>query len=269
MKEKIINILKIAGLWLGIISIVSIIYNCFNCSSIYTVKDFLHSVGEGILLPFAILGETLPIFIPTIIILYFLFRKFKGYKTRIWLVSFLIPFTNMVYFFIDAIKTGDGISSQMIGFWAIFFILPMITVLTLFTPKSLLSIKSEILKTCGLMFAFGWILIFLSWATVSFADDVYSYYKVQKYDHVIKKLENYKTKNGVYPDKLQNIVRVRNLYYRTYDDGQNIILELNKYNAKSYKYCSDKDAEECKEGRYEERYQNRIGKWVKSVEDND
>ena len=269
MKEKIINILKILGFWLGIISSVSVIYNCFNSIGVYTVKDFLHNVGEGILFPFVILCEVLPIFIPTIIILYFLFRKFKCSKARIFLISFLIPFTNMVYFFIDALKTGDGIASQMVGFFAIFCVLPMTAVLTIFTPKSLLPIKFDILKTCGLMFVFGWILIFLSWTTVSFADDVYSYYKVRKYDHVIKKLENYKAENGVYPDKLQNIVRIRHVYYKTYDDGQNMVLEIDKYNSKSYKYCSDKEAEECKVGRYEERYQKRIGKWIKSVEDND
>jgi len=40
MKEKFKNILKIAGIWLGIISLVSIIYNCFDYNSIYTTKDF-------------------------------------------------------------------------------------------------------------------------------------------------------------------------------------------------------------------------------------
>lgn len=48
------------------------------------------------------------VFLPTIILLYFLFKKIKNYYARVILTAFLIPFTNMIYFFIEGKFLGES-----------------------------------------------------------------------------------------------------------------------------------------------------------------
>lgn len=99
-------------------------------------------------------------FIPTIFLLYFLFKKVINKFKRVLLTAFLIPFTNMIYFFVE-MHLPDPIFSLFLGFYSLYATLPIVFITALLTPKSILPIKWYVILTDVLMWIFGWIMIYI------------------------------------------------------------------------------------------------------------
>lgn len=213
------------------------------------------------------------IFSPVIIALYFLFKKIKNSKIRIFMTAFLVPFLNLIYLLIENCF-GDGWFSCTIGFSMLLVFLPQIIIIILCIPKKNLPLKYKMSFTAFLMIVFGLIFIIFYAIGNNFVNNHIDIQKLQKSDYILTELENYKMKNGAYPQKIDNIIKEKNFKgyeYKTSNNGQSFILELKVENSisysKSFKYCSDKKDVYCKVGRYYESYQTQYGKWIKSVFD--
>lgn len=79
----------------------------------------------------------------------------------------------MIYYFTEYFIYKDKYDiSLIIGFWALFVVLPLFGLTSLFIPKSLLPIKQKVLWTIVLMEIIGWVLVHISFiiAPLKFID---------------------------------------------------------------------------------------------------
>ena len=230
MSEKTKNILKIFGIYYVIFLILSIVL-CFSVPSSDT-NPFVDILITLALCPISLLATIFimaVIFSPAIFALYFLFKKFKERKTRIFLVAFLIPFLNMIYYLVEYFVNygNEAFISMCIGFYSIIFFLPITLFVALITPKSLLPFKKEAIITLPLMFIIGWVLIFTSIRLAEFIGDEIESIGLKKYKPIIESIENYKAQNGIYPERVEDTVKCYKYFnYSTLNDNKDFILTV-------------------------------------------
>ena len=266
MNEKTKNILKILEIWYIVRFILCIIWClCVGHNNLLNIKDFLGSLLFCILEPICLLVFTALAFLPAIIVLYFLFKKIKNINLRIILIAFIIPFTNLIYYIIEHFLIDFEIFSMIIGFYTLFVFLPTALIVTLCAPKSILPFKKEFIKANILMGIIGWILICLSSFITDFIEWKIELNILNKYQPVIETIEQYKSENGLYPQNIDdNIKLFKNFNYEPQDNNNGFILELSNHWEKSYNYCSDSEYQHCKEGWYSGGAHKKIGNWIKA-----
>jgi len=160
MNEKIKNIVKISALWFIINFLGSIPFCVYTAGS--KSGGFWHYFSYSFLL--LVISPILAalIFLPSIIVLYFLFKKIKNPNSRMVLTAFIIPFNNLIYFAAGCfINDSFWLFSMITGICMLFYFLPSVLITVLCTPKSWLPQKKYFIFTNILMGIFGWILIFL------------------------------------------------------------------------------------------------------------
>ena len=102
-------------------------------------------------------------FLPTILLLHFLFKKNKNKYVRVLMTAFLIPFTNMIYYFAMELIGAKVLNSFVIilGIYIVLVAIPIAFVTSLCLPKSILPFKWYIILTSILMEIFAWRMIFI------------------------------------------------------------------------------------------------------------
>ena len=270
MNEKVKNILKIAGIYYLVsfltVSLFNLIDNNFAITTVFT------NLWQNLLFPIIAAGLFVIIFSPAILILYLLFKKIKNIKARIVLTAFLIPFTNLIYLLIEQIFWGyNAIISFIIGFCALFAVLPLIFIVAAVIPKKLLPIKWFIVITVILTEIFGWILVFCAGPFVHFVDtmviDKINAKKLLKYEVLIENLEDYKTKNGVYPKTVEDKIKeFEYFYYKPINSDKDYILTVYDYYVKAYNYCTTTEPEGCHPESKGYADYEQFGKWIKVIE---
>lgn len=276
MKINLKNPLKIFSIWYVITFVLSLNLGY----AIFTGTDSLETFHEHLILWFyatIINPLLLPlieclVFLPTIIILFFLLKKIKNTNLRILLISFSIPFTNLIYFVFESLNSWMAFTSLLIGAYALFILLPLIFITTICTPKNILPIKWDIIKTTCLTSIFGFILVILSNTITSKIDYIININKLKKYEPLIQSIEELKIQNGTYPYDISKISRIKNdpntyPYYEYIKREDNYILKVHTTNFIQFNYCSDNTIEECQSGWHNYRIQNKFGKWTRSAED--
>ena len=152
MKDKIKQISKIALLWCGALFVVVFFFLSGN-----SIRENIDTFIVCLLLPIVICL----FFAPTIIFLIFLCKKLNSKKWKIFWISFLIPFTNMIYYIAIHLPFAHdwGLGTMVLGLLSMLLI-PVLFVLTIITPSKWLKLKKEFLITEILMLFIGGILIF-------------------------------------------------------------------------------------------------------------
>ncbi len=266
MNEKVKTSLKIFGIWYIVVFIVSMICIYFSHRQ-FGIYDIASEILIGILVPIIIPIVVSIIFFPALIALYFLFKKYKSIKARIFLVSFIFPFINAIYYIIER-YIGDGsfaLTSMIIGWYSLFVVLPLLFISILCMPKSLLPFKKEAIYTSIIMWIMGWFLILFSNIFIVICDNFIDKIELKKYDKVINQIEDYKIQNGVYPSEIEN--NFENLHYFRENGGNDYIISVYKSDAQ-YNYCSAEKIKGCAEGYYDYSSHKKSGKWIK-VQDAD
>ena len=234
------NILKIFGIW-TLVNIVSyFVFTFLTAIGTRNLKTFAEAIGAALV--FAIVSPfiVLIVFLPAIIALYFLFKKVKDSLTRIYLIAFIIPFTNLIYLFIEHyfLIGSDGMISMTIGFIMLFMFLPLTLITTFCTPKIFLPIKKDMIITQLLLIVIGWIMVILSGILINLSDNIVNSIKINKYNSIIESLEHYKTEHNRYPSQVEDTVKCyKNFEYKTEDNSQEYVLML--YNSPAFllNYC--------------------------------
>ena len=270
MNEKVKNILKIAGIYYFVSFIIVYLFDLFNNN--FAITTVFTNIWQNLLFPMVAAGLFVIIFSPAILVLYFIFKKIKNIKIRIVLTAFLIPFTNMVYYLIENVLfRGDTIISLVIGAYSLFVILPLSFISTVFIPKKWLPIKWQTLITVILMEIFGWLLImFLGF--LSSIEDKYITSKLEakdleKYEIIIQDLENYKTKNGVYPKTVEDSVKkFESFYYTPINSDKDYIITVYNLYTKKFNYCTSTEPEGCHPESKGYADYEQFGKWIKDIE---
>ena len=276
MDEKIKNILKIAGICYLVSFITLFLFSLFTMflfpEQKLTIFDIFISLFQCMLSPFIIIISFVIIFSPAILLLYLLFKKIKNVKGRIVLTAFLIPFTNMIYLLIEHLCIEDfAIISLIIGFCALFIFLPLSFISILFVPEKWLPIKWQIVITIILTEIFGWILVFCSGLLISFIDSVIvskiDAKNLEKYEVIMENLEEYKARNGVYPEKAEDTVKkFESFYYEPINSNSGYTISVfNKFH-KGYKYCTTPEPEGCHPESKGYADYEQFGKWIKIIE---
>ena len=268
INEKTQIALKIFGIWWIVTFISYFVFWFLFAIGNRNLKSFLEifvaSIGFTLLSPLAVLL----IFAPAIVTVYFLFKKVKDSLTRIYLIAFIIPFTNLIYLLIEHyfIFGSDGMMSMFIGFFILFMFLPLTLITTCFIPKVWLPLKKDMITTQLLLITIGWIMVVLSGFLINISDNIVNSIKINKYNSIIESLEHYKTEHNRYPSQVEDTVKCyKNFEYKTEDNSQEYVLML--YNSPAFllNYCSSDKLKECKLGYHNGRYNRKFGKWVKSV----
>lgn len=167
MDWNISKIFKIYGILCLITLLINISLIFFDYYYDLDFTKFLTILSDSVLIPLAVIVLSAVIFSPAIGVLYLLLKKIKNVIVRIFIVAFIVPFSNMIYYLTEysIYKDEFGISLT-IGFFALFMVLPLTGVTCLFMPKSLLHIKKEVVWTIILMEIIGWILVMISFDIV-------------------------------------------------------------------------------------------------------
>ncbi len=264
------NILKIYGIWI-LVNIVFFtswigIFEPHNVFSLEMLKYLIVSLLHGILTPIIFCL----IFSPTIIFLYFLFKRITDEKTKLFLIAFAIPYTNMIYLFFECLilKNEYGIISMLIGSHTLFGLLPLALITTLFIPKSIFPNKYKALITNLLMGFIGVILIIFSFISINCWRNFLEKRELNKYNIIIEKLESKKCLNGTYPAEIEDTVKYfKKFSYEPKENNQGYILTVSNSFMNDYLYCSNPDYYGCKEGNYNYSHYKKFGKWIKRVDD--
>lgn len=207
MSEKMGNIFKVVGIWVGVF---------FICTSIFTVIsemfmptfNLFHLLFSIVAIPLACLVMFLYLFIDVlvaILILFLLFKKLKSIKVRMILTAFLVPFAIFIKCFLGyhILNFNDPISYIML---AVFLTVTFVAILC--TPKTLISVKKEICTTCIIMGIFTLLFGFFGTGFLMKIRDSETITKLNQYETIIKTVETYKEQNGVYPDKVEDTEKV-------------------------------------------------------------
>jgi len=196
-------------------------------------------------------------FIPTIVILYYLFKKVKSKSKRIILVSLLMPLTALLF---NLFLSDKGVLDLILIFISFFAFWG-----TLFASKKDVPLKKEFLIIEILIFFITFIFMFTN-AMISNIKD-YSYIKkeLQNFDIVIKFLDDYKGKKGIYPEKIDYVKSTSNEYikYKYETNGKDYILKVYRYDDEPYKIviygCLNKKYSGCEP----KQYSSKQKKWIR------
>ena len=180
---------------------------------------------------------------------------------RILLTAFIIPFTNLIYLFIEHFCFNSDYISYSIGFCTLFVTIPLYFITALCIPKSILPIKWEIIKMVIITAIFGVVLIILCANIVPPIDDIADKSKLEKYEEIINNLEDYKKTNGTYPPKIEDNIHVfKYFHYNTKNADTDYILTVGNYYP-TYNFCSAEKLDGCHTNAQHEKF----GKWIKVV----
>ena len=266
MKDKIKQISKIALLWCSALFVV-----VFFCLSGNSIRENIDTFKVCLLLPIAICL----FFAPTIIFLIFLCKKLNSKKWKIFWISFLIPFTNMMYYIAMHLPFAPdwGLGTMFLGFLSMLLI-SVLFVLTIITPSKWLKLKKEFLITEILMLFIGGILIFTTLTAEGIIYDKRINNALNSYTPAIEYIENYKNAHGAYPENINSLkISTPSILpkykYETTNNGKDYVFKIyDKYeNIETYNYCSDKDSPDCKEGRRFGTTYTKIGDWTRAYFD--
>lgn len=267
MNEKTKKILKFSGIWYGISFTLSVIWCIIAGGTNLTESNgFLSALAYCVLLPICMPLAIGIVFSPAIIALYFLFKKIKNKNTRIILTAFIIPFTNLIYLFIEHflfIHTDFEIYSIIIGACALVMLIPTALIVILCTPKSLLPLKKELAYICLLMEIFGWGLIFCVFPIISYIDKQIELSRLNRYEPLIQQIEDYKHHNGTYPEYVEdNVKGFKEFEYE--HSNKEFVIKVEDHWIISYLYCSDNSNPSCQTGWHKSGYYTKVGKWTKA-----
>lgn len=146
-----------------------------NTFTVMFSDKFTEDIFTGVTWLFIIYIGMILFFLPTYIILYFLFKKIQNFKTKYILFSISIPLTTFIYFFISylpfvKIREYIGVNHLLllIGLFWLFFVLPISFITTLCTPKKYLAEKYYNLACIFLTEIFGIIFFLLTYCIYSY-----------------------------------------------------------------------------------------------------
>ena len=145
--------LKIFGIWYGVVVFSGILWLIPIHWHQPKIDEILSELAFIIFSPFGLLVA----FLPAILTLKFLFSKIQNIVVRVLLTAVIIPCTNMIYFFIGYLPNIDAIITiaVFLGFFAIFWFVPIAFLTALFMPEKLLPRKYICAGTLALMDVFG------------------------------------------------------------------------------------------------------------------
>lgn len=260
--------LKIFGIFCIVGFALSLIYTCLvTVGSPINLLETLSTLGKSFLFTICLPTGFILIFSPAILILYFLFKKYKDAASRIFFVSLIIPLTNWVYFYIEYFCFNNNIPtlSMVVGCIMTFWVLPAAFLFALLVPKSVLPYKNDAIITIVLTELFGIGMIFLSLFLLNPIESFVENSKLRHYEPVIEKIENYKSQHGIYPDNVDDDARIFEKFkYEPQNSNNDFILELENHWTKCYYYCTSAEYDHCHEGWHSYGYHKKIGKWIKA-----
>lgn len=255
MKQLIINYLK--NFWKVYLVFFTILF-IFAFSVLF--QDLSRNISNVLLYcivyPFLILLG----YIPAIVYLYFVFKATKSVFLRILSLLFIFPLTDILYILIfDDYGIYLYLLSLLLSFFGFF--------ITLFIPKKILSFKKWVLISEVLLFI---TFLFIGILYVHNNVDNYEEYiknELENFNPVISYIEDYKLKNGKYPEKM-NQVKIYSaefpyLEYEAFDNGKDYMLRVFEHKYFEYHYCSDKKYTGCHEGRDGGAYYSEFDNWIK------
>lgn len=217
--------------------------------------------------PIAVLGFPIAIYMPTIILLYFLFRKIKEKELRMFLIVLLIPLTNFIYYvFEHFISSGQEVLSIVLAAFLLFFELPTLFLASCILPKKILPFKKEIIVTTLFMFLFSVALTFSTVMAVKYTDGKIDFNNLEKYDSIIQEIEDYKMKNGVYPEHvIDSVKKYKKFKYTIENDGNDYVLILSNDYKKRFYHCSKNEDKICYPKNKDVFRYKQIGKWKRAI----
>lgn len=226
----------------------------------------------------------LMLFMPAFILIFFIFKNTNNTSLKILSFSFLIPFFNLVYFYIESYMSISMIYySCVLGALWLFLILPSVFIITLCLPKKILQIKKQILLTTFLTFLLGWMLVGITFLTKISQNNSNAkqrtwfwnpiiMHQLDAYHPIINDIETHKKQNGKYPKNVSfnNVVSKSYPYYsyQTFNDNNDFILSVSQYKIENncifcYRFCSSQALPKCKAMGYKHGYTYwQLGKWV-------
>lgn len=234
-------------------------------------KDLLES--WLILFPLIII-----IFLPAFICIYFLYRKIANNLVRTILFSAIIPFYNLIYYYIDSfMNAGNGSLSQVIGASWLFLILPSVLIAAIIIPHKFINFKKDTIIISILMWLCGWGCIIAILPLNYFVNSNINWYwnpftsqALEDYRPAIEFIKEYKAQNGVYPENILDLeINSYNFPYFTYSTENNsseFILTVSKYkyfDSGCYRYCSSTKLQDCSATGIDNHKKHlRLGEWI-------
>lgn len=205
--KKFKDIAKIIGIWIGVFLIFTSIFAVIS-EMFSSTFNLFHLFFNIVAIPFTCIVSLLYLFIDVLVallVLYFLFKKIKSIKVRMILTAFLIPFSIFIKCFLGyhIFDSNDPISYIMLE---VFLAITFVAILC--APRTLVSVKKEICTTCILMGIFALLFGFFGTEFLMKIRDSETIVKLNQYEIIIKNVENYKKQNGVYPDKVEDTVKI-------------------------------------------------------------
>ena len=276
MNEKFKNILKIAGIGyaitfgIGILLLVLEVIAGYAFNHVISAEEVFLRIFYGLISPILLVIFYLIIFSPAILILYFLFKKIKNTKGRIFLTAILLPLNNLLYFFIEYIYSDySPIFSVMIGAFSLFVVVPLIFIIVMLIPQKILQIKWQAVITIVLTGIFGWIFVIFTYFLIATVMPKADAKNLEKYDVIIENLEGYKKQNGVYPKTTEdNIKKFHYFKYEPINDDKDYILTVYNTYSNHYNYCTTPEPVGCHpDNKYYYMIYKQFGKWIEAIDD--
>ena len=227
------------------------------------------------------------IFLPAFICIYYLYRKITNNLVRIILFSAIVPFYNLIYYYIDFFMNAcDPTLSQIIGASWLFLILPAVLLTAIIIPKKFLNFKKEAIIISILMWFCGWGFIIAILPINYFINSNFNlnwYWNpftirdLEDYRPAIEYIKEYKAKHGVYPENILDLeINSSNFPYFTYSTENNrseFILTVSNYkyfNSGCYRYCSSTKLQDCSASGIDKYKKHlKLGEWIYSRIDYD
>lgn len=183
------------------------------------------------------------ILLPAFILLYFIFIHTKSIKIRRLSAIFIIPLWLCILSKIHDFLFLPISSIFSIAEFSVLVFMPFIILVILGFPYRFIDVddKIEMLKSFIFMYIV-FIILFILCCAIDVKPQSYfapiERYKLQKYEKTLSSIEEFKAKNGKFPQSLTNEVPSIFKYYKyeSLNDGQNFILYLSddKYLLKEY-----------------------------------
>lgn len=205
------------------------------------------------------------LFSPAFLLIYKDIRRQEPTIGKIFFSAIIIPFLNLVYFYIEIFMSPNrsDYSNILAACW-LFLILPSLLFVSIFIPNKIFKFKKEFIITTLLTGAFGvalmiailpinFILQKQLYSRTSYWNPITSY-ELKAYNPTIKYLEDYKNKNGVYPENISNLKPKSEAFpyyiYETFNERKDFVLSVRENDdftsdVTCYKYCSNKNLKNC------------------------
>ena len=206
------------------------------------------------------------IFAPAIILSCLLFQFIKNNYVRILIFAMLIPLTNLIYAIII-----NPIFSFEVGRYMLLAILPLLFIAILIIPQKYLSIKRYSLLTVILTEIIGILFLIMLFIVIP---NIYLNVELNHHNSTINAINEYKTKNGKYPNNLLDIKTKSSgdfkvVEYKVLDNGKSFVYKIKEGNsdiAPIYIYTSDIEYKnkllENEQRKTTPIYYNKYGKWI-------